>query len=100
MVLTTDSDREENDEDEDSGLLDLNSSLTLSVEGTSSTTLASHFPSPNGTEDKDSGVDEAAGDSDTPPLDTDILTAEEEEELYMILRTILDKCISHEVKPT
>lgn len=101
VVLSVDSDREENDEDEDSGLLDgFNSSPTLRPEdkGTASSTFASHCPSPNGTEDKDSGVDEAAGDSDTPPLDTDTLTAEEEEELYIVLRTVLDKCISHEVR--
>lgn len=102
VALSVDSDREENEEDEDSGLLDFNNfSVTLSADG-HNTTTSTHFGSPtstpNGTEDKDSGVDEAAGDSDTGSLHSDTLTAEEEEELYMALRSVLDKCISHEVR--
>lgn len=100
VALSVDSDREENEKDEDSGLLDFNNfSVTLSADG-HNTTTSTHFGSPtstpNGTEDKDSGVDEAAGDSDTGSLHSDTLTAEEEEELYMALRSVLDKCISHE----
>ena len=84
----------DNDEDDDSGLLDFDPSLLNS--GPESSNSPSSTPS--GT-DKDSGLDESVGDSDENGSSNsdDILTHDEEEELFTVMRSILNKCLTHEV---
>lgn len=86
QTVSEDSDKEDPDDEDDSCLLDYEST-THDTNSNSSTST-----------DKDSGVDELSGDNDGLSGKFVVLTLEEEEELYNMIKTILDKCATHEVR--
>lgn len=81
-TVSEESDNADDDEEEESGDYESNTQETNS----------------NSSNDKDSGFDELSADNESNgSLCSGTLSVEEEEELYNMIRSILEKCLSHEV---